>query len=164
MTGKPSLPIAIEVCPPTWFAGPSTVVITGATGDWQTPLPSALTPRRYCPTGQIAANRVCTWLWSIWAAPIAPAATMLDTTPPVAIERLPLAVIGPPASPAPLPTLTTVPPLLVSVSMSVPQVQVVPAHFATSPFAHASPATVAAFDAKIALATGVSSCRGESVV
>jgi hypothetical protein len=51
---------------------------------------------------------------SICAPPTAPFAIMLELIPPVATETVPLTLIGPPVSPAPVATLVTVPPLLVS--------------------------------------------------
>src|SRR5688500_12013175 len=110
MTGNPSVPIAIEVNRPTSFAGSSTVEIAGGTwNDSQTMLPSAFTPRRYRPTGHIAASRVCTCAVLIWAAPTAPLAIMLDVIPPVATATVPAVVIVPPLRPLPAVTDVTVP-------------------------------------------------------
>ena len=52
-------------------------------------------------------------------------------TTAVSISSVPLPVIGPPVSPVPLPTLVTVPKLLVSTSTA--QAQANPFHFITSP-------------------------------
>ena len=51
-----------------------------------------------------------------WPLPTALVAIMDCCTPPGAIAIVPVAVIGPPVSPAPLVTLVTVPPELVSLS------------------------------------------------
>src|SRR5262245_51216129 len=82
--------------------------------------------------------------------------------PPVATAIVPLAEIGPPVGPAPVATLVTVPPLLVSTSD--PQLQPPPLHLATWPPAHARPPIVAAFAEKRERGEGVSGCGGVSVV
>src|SRR5262245_63131215 len=105
--------------------GPSTTVtVGGRLKSSQTTLPSAFTPRRYCPDGHVAASRAWTCEVLIWAAPTAPAAILEEVTapsassalviPPVATAIVPVVAIGPPVSPAPVTTLVTVPPLLAS--------------------------------------------------
>src|SRR5262245_46928185 len=127
MTGKPSVPIAIELYSPTWLTGSSTVVmvVVRESGSHKA-LPSAFTPRRKRPTGHPAEPRSCTCDGSICADPTAPPAILPELTapsasivlvmPPVATAIVPTVSIGPPLSPAPVPTLVTVPPLLVSAS------------------------------------------------
>ncbi len=51
-------------------------------------------------------------------APTVPSAMCAEVTPPGAMLIVPVVVIGPPASPDPVPTLVTVPPLLSSTSHS----------------------------------------------
>src|SRR5438105_2727546 len=76
-----------------------------------TVVPSALTLFTLVPDGHPEAIRACTCDVSICAAPTAPLAIKAEVTPPAAMATVPLAVIGPPVSPAPVATLVTVPAL-----------------------------------------------------
>src|SRR5207249_7133507 len=77
------------------------------------------------PDGQVPVIRSWTSPELTSTAPMVPSRMCADVTPPGAMLIVPDVVIGPPARPDPVPTLRTVPPLLVSVwQPTVPSISI----------------------------------------